>query len=184
VGIPSKLTPEQRAAVAHRLAAGEGVRALAREYDINPSAISRLGVAQQSQQVRAVAQQMADAQAALAQLPPIQQYRAIDLAERLRNIGSNLASAAEYGAATSHRLAAIANAQVQRIDEADPMQSQEVLQAISALTKISNDSSQLGVSLINASNKGRQQDQREQKRGLSALNDAELEAHARRIGIA
>ena len=151
MGRPSKLTPAQKDEVARRLAAGEGVRALAREFAIDPSAISRLGVAQQSQQVRNVAQQMAEAQDALAALPVAQQYRALDLAERLRNISSNLAGAAEYGAATSHRLAAIANAQVQQIDDANPMDSQGVLQAISALTKMSNDASVLGMNLINAS---------------------------------
>jgi hypothetical protein len=89
----------------------------------------------------------------LAVLPVAQQYQAISLAEKLRNISSNLASAAEYGAATAHRLQAIAHAQVQKIDDADPMNSQEQLQAISALTKISNDSAKLGTDLISA-NKG------------------------------
>ena len=83
----------------------------------------------------------------------MQQAQAISLAEKLRNISNSLAHAAENGAATAHRLSAIANLQVQKIDEEEPMNSQEQLQAISALTKIANDAASLGLGLVNA-NKG------------------------------
>jgi len=62
----------------------------------------------------------------------------------------HLAGAAKFGSATAHRLAGIAHAQVAKIDDADPMESQVVLQGISALTKIANDASQIGVNLLNA----------------------------------
>lgn len=156
MGRPSKLTPEQWSQIESRYLAGETASGLARDYGLDEAAIRRK-FRRDTPIVRKAAELLAAGQEAVAALPPALQPVAVSLAERLRNIGSNLASAAEYGAATSHRLAAIANAQVQRIDEADPMQSQEVLQAISALTKISNDSSQLGVNLINASNKTKEQ---------------------------
>ena len=151
---PSKLSPEQWAEVDRRLAAGEGVRDLAREFGINPSAISRRGVAHQSQRVRVVAQQVAAAQTALAELPVSQQYTALSLAEKLRNISASLASAAELGAATAHRLHALANSEVAKVDDAEPMASIESLRNVGVLTKLANDSSHIALNLL-AANKER-----------------------------
>jgi hypothetical protein len=61
-----------------------------------------------------VAETVAAAQTALASLPVQQQHMALSLAEKLRSIGDNLASAAEYGAKTAHRLQALANSQVSK----------------------------------------------------------------------
>lgn len=152
MGRPSKLTPDQWRELERRLHSGESAVALSREYGVSQPVISNR-FSKQSKDVRKTAELIAEGQNALADLPVAQQYQAISLAEKLRNISANLASAAEYGAATAHRLQAIAHAQVQKIDDADPMNSQEQLQAISALTKISNDSAKLGTDLISA-NKG------------------------------
>lgn len=150
MGRPSKLTPMQWSEIERRAAEGESASALAKEFNVGRSTISdRVSVI--SDRMRETAQKVADAQTALAAFPVAQQYKVLSIADRLRNISGNLAGAAEYGAATSHRLAAIANAQVQQIDDANPMDSQEALQAISALTKMSNDASVLGMNLINAS---------------------------------
>ena len=64
----------------------------------------------------------------------------------------HLAGAAKYGSATAHRLSGIANAQVDRIDDANPMNeaSIETLKGVSALTRLANDSSQIGLNLLNA----------------------------------
>lgn len=152
MGRPSKLTPDQWAKLERRLNAGESAAALSREFDVSQGLISQK-FSKASKEVKKTAEAIAESQNMLAALPVAQQYQAISLAEKLRNISANLASAAEYGAATAHRLQAIAHAQVQKIDDADPMNSQEQLQAISALTKIANDSAKLGTDLINA-NKG------------------------------
>lgn len=112
----------------------------------------------------------------LAVLPVAQQYQAISLAEKLRNISANLAGAAEYGAATAHRLQAIAHAQVQKIDDADPMNSQEQLQAISALTRISNDSAKLGADLVSASSRNKA----DEPSPVSSLSDEELKGRLAR----
>ena len=151
-GRPSKLSPDQWREVEKRLNAGESAAALSREFDVSQGLISQR-FSKINKDIRKTAEMIAASQEALSVLPVAQQYQAISLAEKLRNISANLASAAEYGAATAHRLQAIAHAQVQKIDDADPMNSQEQLQAISALTKISNDSAKLGTDLIN-SNKG------------------------------
>ena len=149
----SKLTPEQWQQVDLRLAAGEEVTALAREYGVNKSQISRRGVAHQSQLVRKVAQQVADAQTALAELPTAQQYNALTLAAKLRNISDSLASAAELGAKNSHRLQALANTVMQKVDDADPMQSKEQLQGVAVLTKMANEAAATPLNLL-AANKG------------------------------
>lgn len=147
---PSKLSPEQKADVARRLAAGEGVRALAKELGVDPSMISRLGVAHQSQRVRNVAQQLAAAQTELAALPVAQQYVAVNLAEKLRNISNSLASAAEMGAATAHRLSALANTEVSKVDDSDPLASLEQLRSVGVLTKLANDSASIAINMVAA----------------------------------
>ncbi len=62
----------------------------------------------------------------------------------LTRLSKNVTSAADYGAATAQRLAALAFAQVDKIDPGNPMESQETLQAISALMKMSNEASKMG----------------------------------------
>ena len=155
MGRPSKLSAEQWAQIESRLLLGEGVNALALEFGISKAAVSKR-FSKQSEQVKNSAKNLASAQAQLekahrdiAVLPLTQQAKAISLAEKLRNISNSLAHAAENGAATAHRLSAIANTQAQKINDADPMESQEQLQAISALTKIANDASSLGLNLLN-----------------------------------
>lgn len=152
MGRKSKLTPEQWIQLEKRLNYGESASALAREFGVSVGLISQR-FSKITKEVKKTAEMIAASQTALAVLPVAQQYQAISLAEKLRNISNSLAHAAENGAATAHRLSAIANLQVQKIDEEEPMNSQEQLQAISALTKIANDAASLGLGLVNA-NKG------------------------------
>lgn len=154
MGRPSKLTPAQWAEIDRRLTEGEGVRALASAFGVSPATISKRGVSKQSKQVAAVAKQVAEAQTALAELPVAQQYNALSLADKLRSISSSLASAAELGAKTSHRLQALANSEVSKVDDADPMASLEALKGVSALTRLANDSSHIALNLL-AANKER-----------------------------
>lgn len=147
---PSKLSPEQWAEIEQRLAAGEGVRDLAREFGVSPAAISKRGVSKQSKQVQAVAKQLASAQTALAALPVPQQYIAVSLSQQLRNMSASLASAGELGAATAHRLHALANTEVSKVDDAEPMASIEKLRNVGVLTKLANDSSHIALNLLAA----------------------------------
>lgn len=152
---PSKLTPAQWTEVERRLLAGETARALGREFGISEGAIrQRIGtttrVSTQSAQVRTVAEKLADANTALEALPPAQRAVAIDLSERLRSISQSLASAAELGARTAHRLQALANSEVAKVDDAEPMTSLENLKGVSALTKLANDSASIALNLLAA----------------------------------
>lgn len=155
MGRVSKLSIDEWAEVESRVLSGESIRAVAKSFEISESAVrKKIGahneISAQSAQVRTVAQKLAEAQDAVAKLPLRQQHVAVSLAEKLRNISNHLASAAEYGAATAHRMQAIAHAQIEKVSDIDPMESQEVLQGISALTRIANDSARMGVELLGA----------------------------------
>lgn len=147
---PSKLTPDQWAEIDRRLVAGEGPSDLAREFGVHPSQISRRTVSQNSHQVRIVAQKIIDSEEALAALPRTAQYLALNLAEKLRGISHSLASAAELGAKTAHRLHALSNNEVQKVDDEDPMGSLDQLRGVGVLTKLANDSASIAMSLLSA----------------------------------
>lgn len=184
---PSKLAPEQWQAVESRFHSGETASALAREFGIDEAAIRRK-FRRDSPKVREVAEKLAEAQNALAALPKHQQPTAISLADQLRSISVSLAQAAHHGARTAATMADTANKQAARFadlmsaagDMADPMEHQEKLQAIAALTRISNDSSQLGVSLLQA-NKARVEKLEDASASKSAsdMSDDELALIAR-----
>lgn len=152
---PSKLSPDQWLEVERRSAAGEGSRALAKAFGIDEAAIRRR-VNPQTPQVRKVAEQLAVAHTALAELPVPQQYTALSLSEKLRNISASLAGAAEHGAATAYRLNALANSEVAKVDDAAPMESLENLRNVGVLTKLANESAHVALNLLSA-NKERMQ---------------------------
>ncbi len=145
---PPALTPEQQEEVRRRLAAGEGVRALAREFKVGDATIRRLSA--HSAQVRKVAETIVVAQTALAALPVAQQHQALSLADKLRSISDNLAAAAMHGAATAHRLNALANAEVAKVDDATPLQSLEALKGVGVLSKLANESAAVALNLLAA----------------------------------
>lgn len=152
---PSKLTPAQWTEIERRYLAGETARSLGREFGVSEAAIrKRYGLTQslsaQSTQVRKVAEKIADANLALQSLPPVQRGVAMDLAEKLRSIGHSVASAAELGAKTGHRLHALANSEVGKIDDADPLASIETLRSVGVLTKLGNDSLVPALNLLSA----------------------------------
>ena len=148
---PSKLTEKQWAEIGKRLLGGEKPAALAKEFKIDRAALTRR-FSQQVKTVNHVAKQIVTAEASLYALPVAQQLEAISLANKLRSISTHLASAAEYGSMTAHRLSGIAHGQVEKIDDADPLceQSLESLKGIAALTKMANASSEIGLNLLRA----------------------------------
>lgn len=153
MGRPSKLSPEQWAEVERRLAEGEPRRALAREFGVDESAI-RARVSTQTPRIKAAAQKVVEARQALAELPVAQQYTALSLADKLRSISSSLAAAAELGAKTSHRLHSLANSEVAKVDDAEPMKQLDNLRNVGVLTKLANESAHVALNLL-AANKDR-----------------------------
>jgi len=150
MGRPSKLTEKQWEQISKRLLAGEKASHLAREFKVSPANISER-FSEKNSEIKSIANQVLAADNALRSLPISEQIATLSLVDDMRSISTHLSGAARYGASTAHRLMGIANAQVEKVDDANPMDSQEVLQAISALTKISNESAKTGIDLINAS---------------------------------
>lgn len=151
MGRKSALTDKQWAQIEKRLLEGEKAAQLAEEFGINRSQITRKFSAQIAT-VKSVANQIVAAEQALHSLPVAQQITAISLADQLRAISGHLAGAANYGAATAHRLAGIANAKVALIDDAAPLseKSREELKGIAALTRLSNEAAHIPLNLLKA----------------------------------
>lgn len=170
MGRKSPLTPEQWAQVERRhLIDGESIRALAKEFGVDEAAIRRKINPQKSASVGpdksakslkelAVSQVRAestirDISAQISALSADRQQTFRDLKQSLTNISGHLASAAEYGAATAHRLLGIAHGKVAEIDDSTPLTTEESvasLKSIAVLTKMGNESSDIAINLLRA----------------------------------
>jgi AcrR family transcriptional regulator len=149
MGRPSKLTDAQLHEAEQRLLAGESRRAVADSLGVSETAL-RKRFGSRIEQIKTVANQIVANERALQALPISSQINAANLASKLRAISDNLASAAHHGAATAHRLNALANAEVSRVDDADPMASLDNLRNVGVLTKLANDSSHIALNLLAA----------------------------------
>lgn len=149
MGRRSKLTPSQWDDVSRRLLAGEKAKALAKEYGVAESTI-RERFSDVHAEIKDVANQIVSADRSLKTLPFSAQIAAISLAEELKSISTHLAGAARLGAQTAHRLSSLANAEVQKVDDANPLESLDALKGVSVLTKLANDSAEIGLGLLKA----------------------------------
>jgi len=164
MGRKSALSQEQWAEIERKhLIDGVPVNALAKEYKVDESTIrkkinpnkSESGKKEKTLQALAfekieAEKRIKDISAEVAALPMVRQVTFNDLTKKLSSISEHLASAAEYGAMTAHRLSGIANDQVSKIDDAEPEKSVESLQRIAVLMKIANSSSEIGLNLLRA----------------------------------
>lgn len=149
MGRKSKLSEKQWGDIERRMLEGEPIRALAREYGISESSIRERKSAH-VETIKTVANQIVATERAVMELPIAAQISAHNLASKLRAISDNLASAAQYGAQTAHRLNALANSEVAKIDDANPLQSSESLKGVLVLTKLANDSASIALNLLAA----------------------------------
>lgn len=166
MGRKSALTPEQWVDIERRhLINGESINALAIEFGVNESSIRRkikpnkTELPNEAKPLQVLAREKVDADKAvmriaeqIAELPVARQQIVSDLAQKLTNISVHLGSAAEYGAATAHRLAGIAHMKAAEIDDAKPLDEGSVaaLKGIAVLTRMANDASEIGVNLLRA----------------------------------
>ena len=148
MGRKSTLTEAQWKEIERRLLENESARALGREFGISEASIRER--TSKVSQIRAVAEKIVETERALSELPVSAQLTAHNLAAKLRAISDNLASAAHYGAATAHRLTALANTEVAKIDDAKPLESAESLKGVAVLTKLANDSAHIALNLLAA----------------------------------
>jgi Sigma-70, region 4 len=151
MGRKSKLTEKQWEIIGKRFLDGESARKLGDEFGVSEGAI-RLRFSTQHKKIKSVANQIVAAETALKELPITTQIAARNYADQLMSISTHLAGAANFGAATAHRLSGIAHGNVAKIDDAAPLdeKSMESLRGIAVLTKMANESSQIGLNLLAA----------------------------------
>jgi len=164
MGRKSSLTPEQWIEVERRhVVEGESINALAAEFGVNESSIRRKikpnkaespngenplkAIAKEKVRVDAESKRITEQ---IAELPYAKQQIVADLARKLSNVSSHLASAAELSAASAHRLSMLANQQLEKVDAVDPLTSSKELQAVAVLQKMANSSSEIGLNLLRA----------------------------------
>lgn len=149
MGRKSKLTEQQWHEIERRMLEGEPIRALAREFKVSESTIRERKSAQVAD-IKKAAETIVAGEQALAKLPISAQITAQNLASKLRSISSHIANAADYSAATAHRLSALANQEVQKIDDANPLASTDKLKGVAVLTNLANSASTIGINLLSA----------------------------------
>jgi transposase-like protein len=163
MGRRSSLTPEQWIEVERRhLVDGDSFNKLAADFGVNESSIRRRlkggkDAPDGKNKLAALAEEKVRADAAskriseqIAQLPFAGQAIVSDLARKLANISHHLGSAAEYSAASAHRLSMLANQQMERVDDVDPMKTAVFLQSHAALQKLANSAMEGPMNLLRA----------------------------------
>lgn len=174
MGRPSKLTDKQWAEATRRIQDGETYRAVAATYGVAESAIRKRVSAElkQAEEVKVLAHQLVTAENKIKALPLSAQVSALSIAEDLRAMSMHLASAGKYGAATAHRLSAIANSEVQKLDDVDPLGAKgiETIKNVAVLTRTSNEASEIAVNILKA-NKERMQALEEPEEKPPTLED-------------
>lgn len=149
MGRPSKLTEKQWTEIKRRVLAGEKPADLAREFKVSKAAVSNR-VSKRIETVKTVANQLVNANRALEDLSDSEQSMARELAADLQAMSGHMGKAGKYAAASSHRLAALAHQQLDKVDDINPLESADVLRAHSVLTKLANDSSVIPSAILNA----------------------------------
>jgi predicted DNA-binding protein YlxM (UPF0122 family) len=164
MGRKSALTAEQWLDIERRhVVDGESINALAAEFGVNESSIRRKikpnkaelpngenplrALAKERVRVDAESKRIAEQ---IAELPYAKQQIVADLARKLANVSSHLASAAEISSASAHRLSILANQQLELVDDVNPLKSAGELQAVALLQKMANSSSEIGLNLLRA----------------------------------
>lgn len=163
MGRKSSLTPEQWIEVERRhLLDGHSFNKLATDFGVNESSIRRrlkggkdAPAGKNKLQELAEEKVRTDAQSKrvseqIAQLPFAGQAIVSDLARKLANISYHLGSAAEFSAASAHRLSMLANQQMERVDDVDPMKSALSLQTHATLQKLANSAMEGPMNLLRA----------------------------------
>lgn len=165
MGRKSALTPEQWAEVEHRhIVKGESLNSLAAEFGVNESSL-RKKVGRKRNDQESVREELRDLAARKARadrdmkkvteeieaLPVVRQMIVSDLALKLTNISTHIASSAEHMASASHRLAAMMRDQIDKIDEVDPLRkSAPEIAAAAALGRLANDAAHIPLNLLKA----------------------------------
>ncbi len=153
MGRPSKLTPQQWERIAERMSRGERLTDLAREFKVSKASISQRvsKLAQKrTERIEGVANQLVTAETALRSLTVSEQAQALELRTRLMSISQHIAAAADNNSAVAHRLSALAATTVQKIDDAQPLETVKELKTVSALLRVANEAAHIPMNLLAA----------------------------------
>lgn len=150
MGRPSKLSDKQWEEVGRRLLAGEKPADLCREFKVSPPTLSRR-FAKRTETIKTVANQILATEAALGGLPLSEQVEAVTLAGKLRSISMHMADAANYSAATSHRLAGMAHLKTAEIPDG-PLtdKAKDTIKDVVALQRSANEAATIPLNLLAA----------------------------------
>jgi hypothetical protein len=171
MGRPSKLSDRQWAEIGRRLAAGEGVRALAKEFRVSHGTISER-FSDRVPRLRELATTLATTEAEVERLPVSEQATVRTLADQIRGISESLVKVAALGGKTGEILAGHANRKAARLgDDPDP----EELKMVVGLTEGANRAVVPAVALIN-SGKEKAEDLRQNMDLSARLAEAEKRA--------
>lgn len=149
MGRKSKLSDAQWGEFERRLLSGEKQADLCREYGVSKQ-VASARFSGRKNTINDVANQIVTANRNLMNLDQSGQSLAIDLARSLMTISENMAHAAISGSYTAMRLNQIAANQIDKIDEDNPLNSEEHIRSIAMLTKTGNEASLISRELLNA----------------------------------
>lgn len=149
MGRPSKLSAAKWDELLRRLSAGEQAADLAREFKVSKSAVSKR-VAKPAEHVKSVVNQVLAAESALKALPVSQRNIATDLIDELRQLSLSTTKVAALGMKTAHRLASIANEEVQKVGDVDPLKSAISMKTVEWLGEIVRTHASVGLNLLAA----------------------------------
>jgi hypothetical protein len=147
MGRKSLLSDSQWREAEKRHIAGETVPDLARAYKVGIQTM-RDRVAKRTEKVKRLANQIATAETEISTEKVTVREDIRTLVDEMKDISKYILETTKNGAMTSAILSGHAFNQTSKINADDPMESQDVLQAISALTKMSNDAGSMAVDLI------------------------------------
>lgn len=165
---PSKLSEKQWIEVTDRVANGESMRALSREFKVSEAAI-RQQVSTHAKLIKDVANQMVAADVAFKSLPVTSQVIAHNLADQLRMMSSHIASAANNGAAIANRLSGMAAKHTDLIDDADLNSEVSVnaIKTVNAIMRTANESGSLAIDLLKANKDDIPKDEKPKAKSLT-----------------
>lgn len=143
---PSKLTERQWVEIGKRLAQGESVRALAREFKIGASRISER-FSERTETIKALADQIVKTERAIESLPISEQCSVWSLADDLKAIASNMAAGSKIASENYQILQARQRKALNDLSD-DP--SQEELRIVKDLSDICNLTAKVPVALMTA----------------------------------
>lgn len=144
-GRPSKLRPSQWEAIGKRLAQGEGVRALAREYKVSPTRISTR-FSERIPKLKTLAGRIAEAETELESLPVSERESVRILADDMKATSQSLSRAAVLGSQAAMTLFRKSSEHIARLNEGDGFM--EALETIHALAKTANENAKVGLALL------------------------------------